>query len=68
MNVSNWADGHIEYRYLLAVVNESVAGFVHIYDYDVSKVTFLSVLMERPIHKLEVPKCPPPETFNHNRW
>jgi len=37
-NGLNWADGHIEYKELHKVNTEAVAGIVHLYAYDVSKV------------------------------
>jgi len=53
----NWIDGHIEYRELHMVLNEAVAGFAHLYAYDVSKCTFLAGLTGRPIHNLEDVNC-----------
>jgi len=46
-NGINWADAHVEYKDFHTVVTEAVAGFAHLYAYDVSKVTFLSSLTGR---------------------
>jgi len=59
-NGLNWAEGHIEYKKLRTVLTEAVAGFAHLYAYDVSKCTFLAGLTERPIHNLEDLECPHP--------
>jgi len=67
-NGINWADGHIEYKYMHTVVTEAVAGFAHLYAYGVSKVTFLSSLTGRTIHNLEDLDCPSPDSFNHKHW
>jgi hypothetical protein len=67
-NGINWADGHIEYKYMHTVVTEGVAGFAHLYAYGVSKVTFLSSLTERTIHNLQDMDCPTPDSFNHKHW
>ena len=64
-NGINWTDGHIEYKDLHTVVTESMAGFVHLFAYGVSKVTFLSSLPGRTIHNLEDVDCPTPDSFNH---
>jgi len=64
-NGINWADDHIEYKDLHTVLNESVAGFAHLYAYDISKCIFLAGLTGRPIHYLEDFNCPPPDSFNH---
>ena len=58
-NGLNWTDGHIEYKELHTVITETVAGFAHVYAYDVSKFIFLARLTGRPIHNLEDLKCPP---------
>jgi hypothetical protein len=42
-NGLNWDDGHIPYNQLSLVVNEAVAGFAHLYAYDDSKCTLISV-------------------------
>ena len=67
-NGINSADGHIGYWNLHAVVTEAVAGFAHLYVYDVSKCTFLAGLTGRPFHNLQVLNCPPPDSFNHGHW
>jgi len=67
-NGLNWADGHIEYKYLHTVLTEAVAGFAHLYAYGLSKCTFLAGLTGRPIHNLEDLECPPPVSFNRKRW
>jgi len=64
----NWIDGHIEYRELHMVLNEAVEGFAHLYDYGGSKCTFLAGMTGRLIHNLEDVNCPPPDSFNHERW
>ena len=60
----NWADGHIEYKVLRTVSTEAVAGFVHFFAHGVSKVTFLSTLMGRPIHNREDVGYLTPNAFN----
>ena len=67
-NGINWIDGHIEYRELHMVLNEAVAGFAHLYAYGVSKCTFLAGLTGRSFLNLEDVNCPPPDSFNHERW
>jgi len=67
-NCINLIDGRIEYRELHAVLNEVVAGFVHIYAYDVLKFTILAGLIRRPIHNLEDVNCLPLDSFGHARW
>ena len=67
-NVINLPDGHIEYKDMHTVVTEAVAGFAHLYDYGVSKVTFLSILSGRTIHNLEEMDCPTPDSFNNKHW
>ena len=67
-NSINWADSHIEYKELHTVPNEAVAGFAHLYAYGISTCTFLAGLTGRPIHNLEDVNCPPPDSFNHERW
>ena len=57
-NGLNWADGHIEYKELHAVLTEAVAGFANLYPYGLSKCTFLAGLTGRPIHNLEDLECP----------
>jgi len=67
-NGINWIDVHIEYRELHMFLNEVVAGFDYLYAYGVSKCTFLAELTGRPIHNLQDVNCPPPDSFNHERW
>ena len=64
-NGINWADGHIEDKDLHTVVTEAVAGFVHLYAYGVSIVTFPSSLPGLTIHNLENMNCPTPDSFKH---
>jgi len=59
-NGINWADGHIKYRGLHAVVNESAAGFDQLYAYGVSKCQILGGLTGWPFHRLEDLNCPRP--------
>jgi hypothetical protein len=66
-NGINWADEHIEYKYLHTVFTEAVAGFAHLYAYGVSKVTFLSSLTGRTFHNLEDVDCPTPDSFNYKQ-
>jgi len=67
-NGINWMDGHIEYKEFHTVLNEAVAGFSHLYAYDISKNTFLARLTGRPIHNLEDVNYPPPDSFNLEHW
>jgi len=62
-NGINWLDDHIEYRELHTVLNETVAGFAHLYAYGVSKCSFLSSMTGRPIHNIEGINCPPARLF-----
>ena len=63
-----WSDGDIEYKELHTVLNEAVAGFVHLYAFGISKCTFLAGLTGRPIRNLEDVNCPPPDSYNHEHW
>jgi len=56
-NGINWADVHIEHKELHTVLNEAVVCFAHLYAY-ISKCTFLSGLIGRPIHNLDYVNCP----------
>ena len=41
-NDINWIDGHVEFRELHTVLNETVAGFAKLYAYGVPKCSFLA--------------------------
>ena len=57
-NGINWADGHIPYDQLFSVLNESVAGYTHLYAYGRDKCSFLSGLLGRTVINLEEFGCP----------
>jgi hypothetical protein len=59
-NGIGWSDGHIEYKNFHTVFTEALASFAHLYDYGISKVTFLYTLTCRSIHNLEDVDCPTP--------
>jgi len=67
-NGISWIYGTIENRELHTVLNETVAGFAHLYAYGDPKCTFLAGLTGRPIHNLEEINCLPPDSFNQERW
>jgi len=62
-NGLNWDDGHIPYTQLASVLSESAAGFAHLYAHGDSKCTFISQLLDRPVHNLEDFNCPSPRYF-----
>jgi len=67
-NGLNWVDRHIAYHDLYTVVSEAVAGFAQLYCYAITKCTFLSELLGRPILNLQDITCPQPKSFYHTRW
>jgi hypothetical protein len=65
-NGVNWDDGHIPYTQLASVLNETTVGVAHLYAYGVSKCTFISKLLGRPVHNLEDFNGPRPATSDLN--
>jgi len=67
-NGLNWEDGNIAYHDLYTVVSEAVAGFAHLYCYDITQCKFHSELLDRPILNPQDFNCPQSTSFHHTRW